>query len=126
MQESILNTIKTKLGLSSDMKEFDEDILVHINSAFMILHQLGVGPEEEFFIEDEEAIWKDFMGEDMNRFQSVKLYIFYKVKLGFDPYASSGVNTQMQNYVEELEWRLRVKQELEEIEKEKGEKDDST
>ena len=126
MQESILNTIKTKLGLSPDMKEFDEDILVHINSAFMVLHQLGVGPEEEFFIEDEEAIWKDFMGEDMNRFQSVKLYIFYKVKLGFDPYASSGVNTQMQNYVEELEWRLRVKQELEEIEKEKGEKDDST
>lgn len=121
MNKSILNTIKNMLGLSEDMTEFDGEILVHINSAFMILTQLGVGPIDGFYIEDGTAIWEDFMRNIID-FQSIKLYIFYKVKLGFDPYASSAVLSQAQKYVEELEWRLRIKSEL----KEKGEGNDET
>ena len=116
MEDSILNTIKKMLGLSEDMTEFDQDILIHINSAFMILNQLGVGPDQEFMITGKLETWEDFMGEDMQRFSSVKLYIYYKTKLGFDPYSSSSVNTQAQEYIKELEWRLRIKSELEEKE----------
>ena len=119
MENSILNTIKKMLGLSEEMKEFDEDILIHINSAFMILQQLGVGPEQEFMITGDEETWRDFMEDDMRRFQSVKLYIYYKTKLGFDPYSSSSVNSQAQEFIKELEWRLRIKSELEEKENDK-------
>ena len=43
MGNSILITIKKLLGIDPDNKDFDTDIISHINSVFMILYQLGVG-----------------------------------------------------------------------------------
>lgn len=45
---SILNSVKKMIGISSDYKVFDQDLIVHINSVFMILHQLGIGPKKRF------------------------------------------------------------------------------
>ena len=45
MGDSILLSIKKLLGIGDDYKYFDEDIIMHINSVFMILNQLGIGPE---------------------------------------------------------------------------------
>ena len=48
--ESILISIKKLLGIAAEFTEFDADIIMHINSVFMILTQLGVGPSKGFTI----------------------------------------------------------------------------
>ena len=50
MIDSILTSIKKLLGITEDYEHFDEDLIMHINSVFMILSQLGVGPASGFSI----------------------------------------------------------------------------
>lgn len=106
--ESILTSIKKLLGIAEEYEHFDADIIMHINSVFMILTQLGVGPAEGFIIEDETAMWTDFV-EDVSKLQAIKTYIFLRVKLLFDP-ASVGSSTlaAYERQIQELEWRLNV------------------
>lgn len=108
MENGILTSVKKLLGIAEEYKHFDEDIIAHINSVFMILTQLGVGPSEGFSINDESAVWTDFIGEDNKNFQSVKTYVYMKVKLIFDPPLSSAVLESMNRTISELEWRLNV------------------
>lgn len=106
--ESILTSIKKLLGIAEDYTHFDMDLIMHINSVFMILTQLGVGPTEGFRIEDELNTWSEFMSPDDLRFESVKSYIYMKVKLLFDPPQSSVVMEAMNKMISELEFRLNV------------------
>ena len=105
--DSILKTIKKLLGISDEETHFDTDIIMHINSVFSILHQLGVGPDKSFSIQDDTATWDDII-EDDNNFNDVKTYIYLKVRLLFDPPASSSVMSAMERQISELEWRLNV------------------
>ena len=105
--ESILISIKKLLGITEEYNQFDPDIIMHINSVFMILTQLGVGPAEGFSIEDDTSVWSDFI-QDIKKLESVKTYIYLKVKLLFDPPLSSAVIESMNRLINELEWRLNV------------------
>lgn len=107
MEESILASIKKLLGIPEEYKQFDADIIMHINSAFSILTQLGVGPSNGFSISDEEREWHDFIGDD-GKIEMVKSYIHLKVKLLFDPPLSSAVIEAINQMVKELEWRINV------------------
>lgn len=107
MIESILNTIKQLLGIPATDTAFDTDIIVQINSAFMALHQLGVGPTDVFSIDDNTAVWTDFTA-DVNTFSMCKTYIMLFVKELFDPPASAAHMTSIQNMRREIEWRLSV------------------
>ena len=107
METSILTSIKKMLGVAEDYTEFDEDIITHINSVFLNLTQLGVGPEEGFMIEDDTAVWEDFI-DDSIQLQAVKTYMYLKVKLLFDPPLSSSVTESFTSMIAELEWRLNV------------------
>ena len=107
METSILTSIKKMLGVAEDYTEFDEDIITHINSVFLNLTQLGVGPEEGFMIEDDTAVWEDFI-DDSIKLQAVKTYMYLKVKLLFDPPLSSSVTESFTRTIAELEWRLNV------------------
>ncbi|NBH27239.1 hypothetical protein D3Z60_15885 [Lachnospiraceae bacterium] len=107
MEESILASIKKLLGIPEEYKQFDADIIMHINSAFSILTQLGVGPSNGFSISDEEKEWHDFIGDD-GKIEMVKSYIHLKVKLLFDPPLSSAVIEAINQMVKELEWRINV------------------
>lgn len=106
--ESILTSIKKLLGIAEEYTHFDNDIIMHINSVFTTLTQLGVGPSEGFFIEDDSTYWTDFI-EDMTKIQAVKTYIYLKVKLVFDP-GSVGSSTlaAYERQISELEWRLNM------------------
>ena len=42
--DSILTSIKKLLGITEEYEHFDQDIIMHINSVFSVLTQLGVGP----------------------------------------------------------------------------------
>lgn len=105
--ESILTSIKKLLGIEESYDHFDQDIIIHINSALMILTQLGVGPSEGFIIHDDKSLWCDFVTNKTN-IEAVKTYIYLKVKLLFDPPLSSTVISSMERTLNELEWRLNV------------------
>lgn len=105
--ESILTSIKKLLGIAEEYEHFDVDLIMHINSVFLNLTQLGVGPKDGFIIEDETAEWTDFIGDSV-QLQAVKSYMYMKVKLLFDPPLSSAVIESTNRIIAELEWRLRL------------------
>ena len=105
--ESILTSIKKMLGIEEEYEHFDADIIIHINSVFSILTQLGVGPANGFTISDKTATWDQFIG-DSTAIESVKTYMYLKVRLIFDPPLSSAVLESMKQTISELEWRLNV------------------
>lgn len=111
--DSILTSIKKMLGISEDYTQFDADLIMHINSVFLNLTQLGVGPASGFSIEDETTEWTDFINNNA-QLQAVKSYIYLKVKLLFDPPLSSAVIESTNRMIAELEWRLNVAAESDE------------
>ena len=111
MDESILTSVKKMLGITDEYDAFDMALIMHINSVFMILYQLGVGPEKAFRIEDESSFWSDFISTDDPNFESVKSYMYLKVRLLFDPPTSSVLMEATKQLVSELEWRLNFESE---------------
>lgn len=103
--ESILESIKKLLGIIPEDTIFDNDIIIHINSVFMILTQIGVGPSEGFSIKDKSSTWEQFI-VDGNKLQAIKSYMYLKVRLLFDPPLSSAVMSSIERQISELEWRL--------------------
>ena len=107
MDESILNTIKEMLGASPDYDAFNTDIIIHINTAFMELTQIGVGPQEGFMITDDSETWADFIPEtDALQLQGIKSYVYLSVKLVFDPPSNSSATESINRQLAKLEWRL--------------------
>lgn len=105
--DSILTSIKKLLGPAEMYDHFDPDIIMHINSVFMILTQIGVGPAEGFTIEDDTAVWTDFVS-NTTKVEAIKTYIYLKVKLVFDPPSSGAAMDAIKTTISELEWRLNV------------------
>ena len=104
---SILDNIKKMLGLTAEYTEFDDDIIVHINSVLANLSQMGVSSSDEIFqITDNSATWQDFINGDSDILPSVKTYIYLKVKLLFDPPANSVLVDAINNQIKEHEYRL--------------------
>lgn len=105
--DSVLTSIKKLLGIAEEYEHFDADLIMHINSVFSILTQLGVGPSKGFMIEDKSATWKDFISDE-SKYMLVKSYMHLKVKLLFDPPLSSAVLECYKTQISEYEWRLNV------------------
>ena len=105
MTDRILESVKKVLGIAPEYLVFDQDIVMHINSAFSVLHQLGVGTDEPFMIEDETATWTEFLGTERG-VNSVKSYVYLRVRLLFDPPATSFALSAMEKQIEELGWRI--------------------
>lgn len=104
---SILNDTKKILGVETDYTVFDVDIITHINGVFSTINQLGIGPEFGFEIVDDAAEWEDFLGVDPDpRLNGIKTYIYLKVRMLFDPPATSFHLAAMEKQIQEIEWRL--------------------
>lgn len=106
--DSILNSIKERIGIAQDDDSFDVDIIDLINGAFADLNDLGVGPSEGFSIEDDTIEWTEFV-EDVRVLGSVKDFVYLTVKLVFDPPTQSALLASMERRLAKLEWRLNVK-----------------
>lgn len=105
---SILEDVKKMIGPSASYDAFDTELIIHINSVFSILKQMGVGPQDETFkISGTSEEWSDFYEEGEN-LEMVKTYVYLKVRLIFDPPQSSFVAEAINRQVSELEWRLNV------------------
>lgn len=106
--ESILTSVKKLLGIAEEYTQFDTDIIIHINTIFMALQQMGIGPKDGFSITDENDIWTDFM-EDSILLNSVKTYMYLRVKLLFDPPLTSSTVDSFNKLISELEFRMNSK-----------------
>lgn len=106
MDTSILRSTKKILGLAADYTAFDLDVVTHINTAFTTLTQLGIGPTQGFAIQDDSSVWADFMGANDYELNSVKSYVYLRVRLLFDPPATSYLIAAFEKQLQELEWRL--------------------
>lgn len=107
MESSILISTKKILGIDAQYTAFDLDIITFINLAFSSLNQLGLGPVEGFYIEDETSNWEDF-DVPSNQINAVKTYVYLKVRLMFDPPSTSFAIEALNNQIREHEWRLNV------------------
>lgn len=105
--DSILDSVKKVLGIPSEYEVFDPDIIMHINTVFFTLSQLGVGPDGGFSISSKSDTWDSYIPEGSN-LEAVKSYVYLRVRILFDPPSSSYVLTSMENQIKELEWRLNV------------------
>lgn len=104
--DSILVSIKKLLGIDAAYTAFDVDVIIHINTAFAVLNQLGVGPADGFMIEGEKEIWDDYITD--NNFSMVKTFVYLKVRLAFDPPTSTALIESINNTLNELTWRLEL------------------
>lgn len=104
--DSILTSSKTLGMLGSEYDVFDPQIIAYINSVFLVLKQLGVGPKEGFFVTDKNSTWDEFLPDDEFLRESIKAYMGHKVRLQFDPPASSVHVEALKAIIAEFEWRL--------------------
>lgn len=110
MSDSILTSTKKNLNLAEDYEAFDADVIMHINSVFSQLSQLGVGPAQGFMIVDKEDLWTTFLVGDP-RLNWIKTYVFLKVRMVFDPPTIAALITAMEKQISELEWRISIQRE---------------
>lgn len=125
MNESILLTIKKMLGLTEEYEHFDQDIMVHINSAIMTLNQLGVGSSDIFSVTSKDNTWSELFNEsstdavptivrmvsrignnNQKNIGMIQQYVYLKVKLSFDPPQNSFLVEAINKTLSEIEWRL--------------------
>lgn len=110
MAQSIINSIKKVSGLTEDDDSFDLDVLMHVNSIFSDLTQLGLGPDDGFEVEDAATTWDAFT-DDSKQQNSVKTYIYLRLRLIFDPPTTSYAIESMDKQIQKAEWRLNVERE---------------
>lgn len=104
---SILDDTKKTLGLASDYTPFDTDIIMHINSVFADLNQLGVGPDPGYAIVNKEDTWDELIADEL-KLNNVKSYVYLRVRMLFDPPTIGYVLTAKEKEIEKAEWRVTV------------------
>lgn len=105
IRESILLTVKRMIGgLDEENTQFNTDLITIINSTFMVLCQLGVGPETPYKIDGPDNTWDEFECFDL---EAVKEYMYLKTKISFDP-STGAAESAYEMRAAELEWRLQI------------------
>lgn len=112
MEESILNSIKDRLGIKDASYEvFDNDILSDINAVFSTLYQIGVDSAKDASISSAEETWDDIFFDDSDLIDLIKNYTFKRVRVSFDPPTNTSVLTSLEKQIAELEWRIQIQAE---------------
>lgn len=106
VKDSILLSIKKLLMIDPSYEVYDDDIIMHINATLSVLTQMGVGKEGGLTISDANNTWDEFIDLSNNDFNTIKSYVYLKVKLLFDPPQSSALIESINNQIKEFEYRL--------------------
>lgn len=107
-EESILKSIRKLVGPEDDYTHFDPDITIHINAAINRLVQLGLNEAKGFRVTSEDETWGDLFGSDDDVIDMAKTFIYYKVKMGFDPPTSSIAAEALNSEIDKQEWLINV------------------
>jgi hypothetical protein len=111
VEDSILASTKKILGIDDSYEVYDLDVVMHINSAFMVLNDLGVGPPGGFVVQSREVPWEAFPVLDEAMLSGVKTYIYFTTRIGFDPPEAVPHLNALQEQAKEMAWRLKERQE---------------
>jgi len=106
VKDSILLSIKKLLMIDPSYEVYDDDIIMHINATLSVLTQMGVGKEGGLTISDANNTWDEFIDLSNNDFNTIKSYVYLKVKLLFDPPQNSALIESINNQIKEFEYRL--------------------
>lgn len=105
---SILKGVRGALGLDEDDTSFDHELFMHINAALGTLVQNGV--IKPVVVSSVTQVWDDLKDPETLEydymFEQVKLFVFVKTKILFDPPPPSTAK-YMDEYATEILWRLR-------------------
>lgn len=107
ISDSILDSVKSSLGIVEGYPYFDSQLIQDINGVFSKLHQLGVGPDDGFEIDGPEDMWADYLNDE-KRLNLVKTYMNRNIRLLFDPPSNSFAVETVKESIKELEWRINV------------------
>lgn len=105
MNENILDSVKKINNIAEDDTSFDQELILYINSALMIIMQEWHGMDHAFRVADGTETWNDLLGEDTD-YEGVKELVGLKVKLMFDPPSNSAVLQAINDQIKDLEWRM--------------------
>lgn len=104
MPTGVLDTIKTSCGIDSENSDFDQELLIFINSNVSVLCQLGVVSTP--IVVDANTTWTDLIGSYTD-IEMIKTEMYLAVVLVFDPPVNASVLASYQKHLEELQFRLR-------------------
>lgn len=109
-EQSILESVKHMLNIAPNITVYDQDIIIHINTVFSILYQMGVGPKNGFRITSPNETWEYYFADDsidnQNYYNDLKDFVMLRVKMLFDPPTTSAMIDSINNLIKELEYRL--------------------
>jgi hypothetical protein len=109
---SILTSIKKLLGINEEILDFDDELIMHINGALMVVNQIGLGEKNTMcLITSDSSTWDDLLG-DRTDLEIVKLYVYLKVRLIFDPPTSAFVLDSITRQIAEMESRINIQTEV--------------
>lgn len=106
-EETILESIRDYVGVQKDIDAFDKELILHINSAFSTLFQIGVGKDRPYRLE-ECSTWFGLFSEYEEELDLIKEYTFLKVKLLFDPPTNSSLLESLKSVINEIEYRIEL------------------
>lgn len=102
----ILPTVKRGVGgIDLENTDFDDELIMHINTVLRGLNQMGIG-NEGFAIEGNDELWTDFLPVGQRKLQDVKTYVSMAVKKIFDPPVSSIKLQAMDEVIKEARDRI--------------------
>lgn len=104
---SILNSIKEIIGVHPEYDDFDNQLILHINTVLQLLVQKGIG-KEGVFITDGNTTWSDFLLERQVNVRCIISWAGLKVKMLFDPPANSVLKQSYDENLKELEWMFYI------------------
>lgn len=118
-EKGILDTIIEMLGYDATVMgsdHFYNQVMIHINSVFSILRQLGLGDDKGYKITSADNKWSEVeaLVPDGN-IEDIKTYIYLKVGLYFDPPTSSILLSAIREEILELEGRIKMEVEIHEL-----------
>lgn len=105
--ESILDSVKKVIGFEPGYDVFDLDIIMHINMAFGILKQAGVGSDTGFMITDNTTLWSQYLS-NLTLLGMVKSYVSMAVRQAFDPPSTSFGQDALEQLINQLIWRINI------------------
>lgn len=100
---SVLESIRRQVGVG-EATHFDDEIIPLINAALLTLVQAGLVINPFIYIMDDTTLWETIVPSVELR-DSVRMYVYFSVRLGFDP-PSSTIIELIKQQMQELLWRI--------------------
>ena len=108
MDGSILNDVKKQIGIAIQNTDFDQDLIIHINTVLFILWQMGI-VIDDFQIADNTTTWPQILlNPEQIVLSALKTWVALKTKMIFDPPTSSVLAQAINANIDELTWRIYI------------------